>query len=127
MLKNKKGFTGIDISIAVTAIIIFTSIILALMYNVKMENLKMQRKLLANIYLTETLENVGIAKYDDVTSENTNLIPDTPELFNIKTNVTKVSDEDVSKEDVIKKVTVTVSYKVGDKTYENVAERLKIK
>lgn len=128
MLKNKKGFTGMDISIAVIAIVIFTSTILALMYNVKMENLKIQTKLLASIYLTETLENIGIARYDDITAENINMIPDNmPDIFNIKTNVTKISDEDNTKEDLIKKVIVTISYKVGDKTYEEVAERLKIK
>lgn len=127
MLKKQKGFTGIDISISVIAVILFTSTILALMYNVKMENLKMETKLLANIYLTETLENIGIAEYDDVTSENVSIIPEMPDTFDIKTDVTKVSDEDESKDDIIKKVTVTVSYKVGSKTYEESAQRLKIK
>lgn len=127
MLKNKKGFTGIDISISIIAIIIFTSTILGLMYNVKMENLKMQSKLLANIYLTEALENIAIAEYDDVTSENSSIILDMPDAFNIKMDVTKISDEDGVKEDIIKRVNVTISYKIGDKIYEESAERLKIR
>lgn len=127
MLKNKKGFTGIDISISIIAIIIFTSTILGLMYNVKMENLKMQSKLLANIYLTEALENIAIAEYDDVTSENSSIILDMPDAFNIKMDVSKISDEDGVKEDIIKRVNVTISYKIGDKIYEESAERLKIR
>lgn len=127
MLKNEKGFTGIDISISIIAIIIFTSTILGLMYNVKMENLKMQSKLLANIYLTEALENIAIAEYDDVTSENSSIILDMPDAFNIKMDVTKISDEDGVKEDIIKRVNVTISYKIGDKIYEESAERLKIR
>lgn len=128
MLKSKKGFTGIDISISLLAIIIFTSIILALMYNVRLENLKIQAKLGANIYLVETLENIGIAKYDDVTPENTNLIPQMPESYQIAMNVTNVSEEDSTKtDDIIKKVKVTISYKIGNKTYTQEVERLKIK
>lgn len=127
MLKNKKGFTGIDISLSVIAIIIFTSTILALMYNVKMENLKIQRKLLANIYLTETLENIGIAGYDEVTSDNVTIIPNIPDIFTVSMNVTNVSEEDTTKEDIIKKITVTMTYKIGNKTYEESAQRLKIK
>ena len=127
MLKSKKGFTAVDISISIIAIILFTSTILSLMYNVRMENLRMQDKLLATIYLTETLENIGIAEYEDVTTDNTEIIPDIPDTFNIKINVDKVSDTDTTKEDIIKKATVTISYKIGDKTYEESAERLKIK
>ena len=128
MLKNKKGFTGIDITISIIAITLFTSTILALMYNVKMENLKMQAKLLSNTYLTETLENVGIAKYEDVRTDNTSLIPtDMPNTYIMAINVENYNDMDSSKEDIIKKVNVTISYKIGDKTYEETAQRLKIK
>lgn len=128
MLKNKKGFTGIDISISIIAIILFTSTILALMYNVKMENLKMQAKLLSTIYLTETLENIGIAKYEDVITDNTNLVStDMPNAYNININVEKYSDTDSNKEDIIKKIDVVIKYKIGNKTYEESAQRLKIK
>ena len=127
MLKNSKGFTGIDIVISIIAILLFTSSILALMYNVKKENLEIEAKLLANIYLTETLENIGIAEYDDITSENTNIIPEMSDSFHITTNVTKISDEDATKEDIIKKVNITISYKVRNKTYEESVQRLKIK
>ncbi len=128
MLKNRKGFTGIDISISIIAIVLFTSTILALMYNVKMENLKMQAKLLSTIYLTEILENVGIVKYEDVITDNTTLIPtNIPDTYNININVEKYSDTDPTKEDIIKKVNVTIKYKIGDKTYEESAQRLKVK
>lgn len=128
MLKNNKGFTGIDIAISVLAIIIFTSTILALMYNVKLENLKIQTKLFANIYLTETLENIGIAKYDEVTTDNVSLIPIMPEQYKATINITKVSEDDSTKtEDIIKKINVKISYKIGNKTYEESVQRLKIK
>lgn len=128
MLKNKNGLAAVDICIALIAIIIFSSIILSLMYNVKLENLKIKAKVKANIYLTEILENIGIAKYDDVTSENLNLFPnDMSDAYTAKIEVSKLSDEDSNKEDVIKKVKVIVSYEIGNKTYEESMERLKVK
>lgn len=129
MLKSKKGFTGVDVSISIIAIIIFTSTILSLMYNVKVENAKIEGKILANIYLTETLENIGIADYDDVTTNNSKLFPkEMSDSFSINVDVSKVSDEDNTKtEDLIKKVNVKISYKFGKKTYEENMQRLKIK
>lgn len=131
MLKKESGFTGIDITIAIIAVVLFTSIILSLMYNVKYQNLKQVYKLTANIYLTETLENIGIADYDNVISTdssiNTELIPELSNMFTEKIDVEKISDQDNTKEDLVKKVTVTISYKIGNKTYEEVTQRLKIK
>lgn len=128
MLKSKRGITGVDAIIAIIAIMIFTSTILALMYNVKMENLKIKAKALASVYMTEILENIGITEYDEVTSENTDLIPQMPEALNAKINVSKIIEEDTTKtEDILKKVTVTISYKIGNKTYQETTQRLKTK
>lgn len=128
MLKNKNGFTGIDVAISLLAIIIFTSVILALMYNVRLENLKIQAKSVANIYLIETLENIGIAKYDDVTENNTSLIPQMPEAYQVTLNIINISQEDNTKtDDIIKKVKAIISYQIGNKTYMQEVERLKVK
>ncbi len=132
MLKEKKGLTGIDIVLTVIIVILFTSIILSLMYNVKQQNLKQVYKQASNIYLTETLENIGIADYEDIietTSENNSeLIPDLPSMFYEKIEVESIkNEENPNKEDIIKKVTVTISYTIGNKNYETVAQRLKIK
>ena len=131
MLKKESGFTGTDIIIAIVMVVLFTSIILSLMYNIKYQNLKQVYKLASNIYLTETLENIGIADYDDVVNMNSNdeteLIPEIPDIFTERIDVVNISDIDSTKSDLIKKVTVTISYKIGNKTYEEVAQRLKIK
>lgn len=130
MLKNNKGITGTDIVISVIAIILFTSTILALMSNIKLENLKIKSKLIADVYLVETLENIGIAKYDEIVPENVdNLIPNMSENFEAKIEIIKVNEEvDTEKtEDILKKVTVKILYRVGNKKYEEIAQRLKIK
>ena len=127
-IKNSKGFTGTDIVLSIILVIIFTSIILSLMYNVKMENDKIKLKTITNIYLMETLENIGIASYEEITNENINLFPaEMSDSFGKTINVQQLNLEDPTKEDIIKKVKVTISYTIKDKTYEEVAERLKIK
>ena len=129
MIKNSKGFTQTDIVVAVVAIIFFTTLIVALMTNVKVQSTKLKGKLLANIYLTEALENVGILQYDYVTEENKNLIfPKMTDVFTPQLSISKLTDEDNTKdEDVIKKVEVKITYQIGNKTYEETAKRLKAK
>ena len=125
MLKKEKGLTGTDIILAVIIVILFTSIIFSLMYNVKKQNLKQVYKSASNIYLTETLENIGIADYEDIiettSEESSELIPELPSMFNEKIEVETI------KENLIKKVPVTVFYKIENKTYENKVQRLKIR
>lgn len=128
MFKSNKGFTGIDIVLSIIIVITFTSIIVSLMYSVKMENYRIKAMAISNIYLVETLENIGIANYDEIKSDNTDLFPkEMSTEFEKKIEVTSISDEDASKEDIIKKVKVTIAYKIGNKNFEETAERLKAK
>ncbi len=128
MFKSNKGFTGIDIVLSIIIVITFTSIIVSLMYSVKMENYRIKAMAISNIYLVETLENIGIANYDEIKSDNTDLFPkEMSTEFEKKIEVTSISDEDTSKEDIIKKVKVTIAYKIGNKNFEETAERLKAK
>ena len=126
--RSEKGFTGIDIVLSIIIVITFTSIIVSLMYSVKMENYRIKAMAISNIYLVETLENIGIANYDEIKSDNTDLFPkEMSTEFEKKIEVTSISDEDTSKEDIIKKVKVTIAYKIGNKNFEETAERLKAK
>lgn len=128
MFKSNKGFTGIDIVLSIIIVITFTSIIVSLMYSVKMENYRIKAMAISNIYLVETLENIGIANYDEIKSDNTDLFPkEMSTEFEKKIEVISISDEDESKEDIIKKVKVTIAYKIGNKNFEETAERLKAK
>lgn len=136
MKKNtEKGFVGIDMVLAIAAVMIFSVLIIALMNNNYLQNIKVNKKALATIYLTETLENIGIAKYEDITQSNIdNIISDlVPEGLEEKGYKIKIEvDEDISlgeetTEDILKKVKVTISYKVRDKEYQYYMERLKAK
>lgn len=137
MSKKNNGFVGLDMTIAVLAIIIFSALIISLMYNNALENAKIKKETLGAIYLTETLENVGIVNYNDLTQDNINngvinIVPSEIEKYNYKMNIEIITDNlslsDTQKQEgIIKKVKATIFYTIGNKNYQYSMERTKIK
>lgn len=127
-IKKNSGLAGIDIVIAIIAIVIFTTLILALMYNNAMENIKIVKETLAMVYITEIFENIGIADFDEVTAGNENNFIPKEVNKNYEVNL-KIEDEfeDLEKQNIIKKINIIIKYEIGDKTYSCSAERLKAK
>ena len=128
--KSKKGLAGIDMVIAVIAVIIFSTLIVSLIYYNAMENVKVTKETLAMIYITEVFENVGIADYYEITQDNiSNLIPENVynSGYEVDVSVEKPNIENAEEQDVIKKVNLALTYEVGSKTYTCSMERLKVK
>lgn len=139
-MKNKEenGLAGVDMIIAIVALMIFSTLIVALMYNNILENVKLKKETLAMIYITEIFENVGIesyqnlkvGEYEDITNifydENIrNLIPqDIEDSYKINLTITNQFE---STEDIIKKISVTLIYNINDNEYICSMERMKIK
>lgn len=121
-MKKNNALAGIDIVIAVVAIIIFSTLILSLITTNVTGNVKIARETIATIYMTEIFEKIGLADYDDVTKERSKeFIPENVSGdYNVEFYVTKHG-----KEDILKKVKLTLKYEIGGKTYECSMERLK--
>lgn len=130
MKRNKeKGLAGIDIVIAIIAIMIFSTLIISMIYNNLVENVKLKKGTLAMIYLTEIFENVAIEKYENVTQSNIgNFIPEQmKDIFQVEILVATDFEGITNAENIMKKVTVKLSYQIDDKTYNCSMERIKIK
>ena len=130
MNRKNNGFVGIDMTIAVMAIIIFSGLIIFLMYNNFLENVKIKREALATIYLTETMENIGIESYDNINIDNKENLISANAIengYDIQLTISDFYEDDTTKEDIIKKVVATISYKIGNKNYQHSMERVKIK
>lgn len=128
-IKDKKGLAGVDVIIAIIAITIFSTLIISLMYNNTMENVKLRKETLATIYLTEIFENIGIENYENITEENIyNLVPQEA-VNDYQVEITILSDFEniTNNEDIMKKITVNMSYAVGNKSYSCSMQRIKIK
>ena len=122
--KDEKAIVTTDIILSILAIMIFSTLIISLMFNNKLENVKLKQYGLAIADITETFEKVGIADYEEVTADNTNLLPTDIENHNIKMELEVVP---IGEEGILKKVTAKVSYKILNKIYEFSMERMKIK
>ena len=133
-IKNNKGYVAIDMALTIIGIIVFSGLIISLMYSNFLENTKIKKESIATIYLIELMENVGISKYEDVIQENIeNLKPvdlkENLEVYETDVKIVEIKPDEEGQEnlDIIKKITATISYKVGNKTYYNTLERIKIK
>lgn len=135
--KRENGIAGVDVILAVIAVSIFSALIVGLMYNNAVENAKLKKETLAMIYITEIFENVGMESFDnlnigtytynDSTTDNIkNLFPlDMVGDYEIELKIEDVSNEDNYK--ILKKISVTLTYKVNGKEYKCSMERMKIK
>ena len=141
--KKDKGIAGVDIVIAVVALMLFSTLILSLIYNNVAENVKLKKETLAMIYITEIFENVGIESYENLengTYENIgenndidninikNLIPeDAKKQYRVDLLITDELEDVETTEDIIKKIVVTLTYGINNKNYTCSMERMKIK
>lgn len=123
-LRKNKGFTGIDISIAIIIIVIFASVITTLLYNFEIQSKKVERKNQATSIIVDILEYAKGSNFNDITPENLENYKN--EKYNdLKgyTITTKCENEtdalDIVSENntdiihVAKKVTVSIKYLVG--------------
>ena len=128
-IKKDNALAGIDIVIAIITIMIFSGLILALMYNNSVENVKVAKETMAMIYITEIFENIGIAEFDDVIETNIqNFIPEEAlKNYQIDMKIEQNIEDIQEGQDLIKKIRLTLRYSIGNKEYECYMERLKVR
>lgn len=124
-LKNKKGFTAIDISISILIIIIFVSVISSAFYNYSLSNTAIGRNSMALNYVIDVIEEVEQMDYLQVTDEsvknklqelyNSGKISDS---YRIATKVLSynATPGNTNKKDLIKILTVKIEYLMGKRT-----------
>ena len=121
-LKDNKGVTGADLSVALIVIVLFAGIISALVYNFGMASKAVNRKATAtNIAISkiEELKAINTAEqYDNLPAqeiiyknESGQTVQSGP--YKVTTQITKYSDLKQGLQDVIKIAKVTVEYSVG--------------
>ena len=140
-LKKEKALAGVDVVIAVVAITIFSTLIISLISNNVIENVKLKKDSLAMIYITEIFENIGIESYSnlengdyedignsDYNTNIENLIPqEALDIYKVDLVITDQLEDVENNENIIKKIVVTLTYNVNNKNYTYSMERMKIK
>ena len=129
-IKKENGLAGIDMVIAIIAIMLFSTLILSMTYTNVMEEIKLTKETLAMIHITEVFEKIGISNYSDVTEENRNnfISEEIRKRYdNIEFTVIEPFINSSQKENILKKIQITLSYKIDNKTYNCSMERMKVK
>ena len=130
-IKNQKGFSGVDIVIAMALLVIFVPLITTLFVNIYMNWMTTKRNAMANAYATKIIEKAQEMYFDEVTQDffdgyitvddNINdgkLYIPAGYTVNITVGNSLINGEEQSVE-LVKTIDVSVSYNVG-KNNENV-------
>lgn len=129
LIKEEKGFTGIDIAISLIVITIFIAMIANLISNINLTAQDTNRKTIATSYAVQEIEKIkaqgyiefydskGITKEDILKEEdiyNGSEFTGYNKKVVIKDYVLVVNDT-TKKSNIVKEITVNISYKVGNK------------
>ncbi len=129
-IKSNNGFTMIDLIVALGVFTVFASLLCTLLYYVYKSNLQTRMSALATNYAIQILEDVDLISYDDVKNGMEDYYIDKFSIangFDISIDVRGYYSEKSAIQDVIKMVTLTITYDFGATTENIVIEKMKVK
>jgi len=120
-IREAKGITGIDIAISILIVSIFAGVISAMFYNIYIANESIKRSAVADQIVQNVFEAMSTDKYANIGNDYLTKNPTVTGGFagyttNLQVEKYVDTPEGTGKNDIIKKVTLTVSYKIGGKT-----------
>ena len=115
-IKEEKGITGVDVSVAILIVAIFTGVIMAIFYNVSLSNEAIKRNATANNIIVAIMEEIQAESYENITGTYATSVA-IPNGYDVTIEAVKYKDikEDNTLEDIVKLITVTVVYNVNKK------------
>lgn len=129
-LRNNRGVTGTDIVLSIIVISIFTGFIANLMYNAYLQEIEVQKAAIADANATIILEKVDEKAYEDIPLSNTNQfitnMVSSDEIFIDQGYTINLSAQEV-RPNLLKKVVLTISYKVNNVDKQLVITKVKVK
>lgn len=128
-IKSDHGFTMQDLVAAIIIFAIFTGVIATLMNTVYQLNYKIRMTASATNYAIQILEDIDKIAYEDVNSSLTNVYINQfqiPKGFDVKLDVTDITEE-TGKQDIVKKVKLTISYTLYNNTEDLIIQKYKLK
>lgn len=135
-LKSKKGFTTVDLSIAMIVLLIFVVIMTSISYSVYLSSMEAKRTATALNYAVDIFEHIGVVSFSEVTA-NASLL-DIEDLQGIEVKETTTSNgtgiikasigtynitlkiQDYKNGGIVKLITLTMEYPVSRKKTEKI-------
>ena len=126
--RSQNGYTGIDVAVSIIILLVFTAIISTIFVNIYMQYSDAQRNSVASSYLVSLAETVDKMYYQDVSTENLQDAISNMNIakgYTVTANVTRYQTGD--SEDLVKTVSINVSYKLGNNTKNLSIDKIKAK
>ena len=128
-LKKEKGFTTVDVSIAMLVTVVFVSIMSSILYSVYSSSTEAKRTAVALNYAVDIFERIGAVSYDDVYPSGILHGLQTANVTNISGTETEVNGEigtykinlkieNKYADNKLKLITLTITYPVSAKQTE---------
>ncbi|MFR5682709.1 MAG: hypothetical protein ACLUD1_01190 [Clostridia bacterium] len=129
-LKDKKGFTGIDVVVAVLIILLFVGMLVTAFYNIYKISTEIAFEAEALQYLVSALEYSDKINYEEVTEQN--LLDylaneEIPENYTVTFRIQSYNQIDSTKQDIVKIVTGKIVYQIENKEEFIEISKLKVK
>ena len=131
--RSERGYTGVDVAIAIAMLAIFTTIIATIFSNIYMQYVDGQRNATASAYMSSLAERIDRMYYNEVTQSGINTIIDgmlIPDGYSLTANVKRYVPEgytESTSEDLVKEIEIIISYKVGSGTRTLKINKIKAK
>jgi len=131
-VKNEKGFTGTDVTIALVVVIFFISVIGMLIYNIYISSSASLRGAYALGYAIDIMEKIENTNYDELDQTlATTIVNDLniPSSYKTSIQIQKYNElaGNESKLDLVKIINLDITYKVGNNEEVLDISRLKLK
>lgn len=123
-IKNNKGITGVDLSIAMIVILIFVSLVTTLIFNYTKNAKEVTRKSTATYMIIDILEYAKNSNYEEITQEMINDYINNNNNLQVQGYVVSALVEGPidlfgeNAENVMKKITAKVKYYSNNKEQE---------
>ena len=125
-LKANKGVSTVDVVVAIIILSLFVGVIGNLYYQVAKNSSMIRYNTVAVYYAIKIAEDIDEMAYEEV-NDNLTEKYQLPEGFTATLNIEKYNKNDSTKQDVIKKVNITINYTFLNETQKYTIRKLKIK
>lgn len=123
---DNKGVTGIDLTLSIIILSVFSGLIITLMASIRNNSIEIQKSANAMAYATIVLEKVDEKSFEEVDENFLNTLKNNGEV-EIADGYTINFSTDIVEENLIKKVTVKIFYDISGEQKSIVINKLKIK
>ena len=129
-MKSNNAISMVDIIIAVVVLSLFVGVIGSLYYQIAFNSSLIKNNAVATYYAIKIAEDIDIMPYEEVSTtinENLKTKYEIPDNFNVTVEVKNYNEEDTTKEDILKIVTINIEYTCLKQNQKYKLEKVKVK